>query len=296
MKFKKTISILICSLLLVSTFSVQAQAKVTSINAPYGGVWTFFSFDPSEYNKVGMTKGKPTLCVDRIIYLSPKQVASLSGKLLSEYHRSVVLGEIKGAALGGSTELTKNLILKHLGTEVAGLLNNFIGVIGWSYAIMSFVDAFSNSYVYSAVSSAARANKGLIIKYHTSQNRSGKYTNSGFVYFKWDGSSIYGSYPYVKTPPAHIGNFNAGKNITLTAKPPKPNNSGYSRLLKVTSPLMYGNDVKKVQARLNQLGYKAGSVDGYYGNNTRNAVIRFQKAKGLSADGIVGPQTWKKLF
>lgn len=73
-------------------------------------------------------------------------------------------------------------------------------------------------------------------------------------------------------------------------------NSGYYRLLKVTSPLMYGSDIKKVQSKLNSLGYNAGKVDGYYGNNTKNAIIRFQKAKKISADGIVGPQTWNKLF
>lgn len=74
------------------------------------------------------------------------------------------------------------------------------------------------------------------------------------------------------------------------------NNSGYYRVLKITSPLMYGSDIKKVQSKLNSLGYNAGKVDGYYGNNTKNAVIRFQKAKKISADGIVGPQTWNKLF
>ncbi|WWU66880.1 hypothetical protein QJR26_19005 (plasmid) [Clostridium baratii] len=256
MKFKKTFSVIICSLLLVSTFSVQAQAKVTSINAPYGGVWTFFSFDPSEYNKVGMTKGKPTLCVDRIIYLSPKQVSSLAGKLLSESHRNNYLGQIKSFAYAGATEGTQSLILKYLGKDVASAINPYIGAIGWSYTIISLVDTWAKNYVYSTISSAARENKGLIFKYHTSQDRSGNYKHSGFVYFKWDGSSIYGSYPYVKTPPAHIGNFHSGKNITLTAQPHKPNNSGYSRLLKVTTPLMYGNDVKKVQARLNQLAIK----------------------------------------
>lgn len=74
------------------------------------------------------------------------------------------------------------------------------------------------------------------------------------------------------------------------------NNSGYYRVLKVTSPLMYGEDIKKLQFGLNLLGFKAGAVDGYYGNNTKNAVIRFQKAKKIPADGIVGPQTWNKLF
>ncbi|WWU66847.1 peptidoglycan-binding protein (plasmid) [Clostridium baratii] len=84
-------------------------------------------------------------------------------------------------------------------------------------------------------------------------------------------------------------------NQKFTA-PTSSNNSGYSRVLKVTNPLMHGNDVKKVQNKLNQLGYNAGTADGYYGNNTKNAVIRFQKAKGISADGMVGPTTWNKLF
>ena len=72
--------------------------------------------------------------------------------------------------------------------------------------------------------------------------------------------------------------------------------SGYSRILKLTSPLMYGEDIKAVQNRLNSLGYNAGTADGYYGNGTRTAVINFQTAKGLDADGDVGPTTWNALF
>ncbi len=36
-------------------------------------------------------------------------------------------------------------------------------------------------------------------------------------------------------------------------------------------------------------------VDGKYGNETRNAVKKFQKANNLEADGIVGLQTWRYL-
>ena len=72
--------------------------------------------------------------------------------------------------------------------------------------------------------------------------------------------------------------------------------NSYNRLLKVTSPLMYGDDIKAVQNKLNSLGYMAGTADGYYGTMTKNAVIKFQQNKKLEADGVVGPSTWNYLF
>ena len=72
--------------------------------------------------------------------------------------------------------------------------------------------------------------------------------------------------------------------------------SSGDRTLKVTSPLMYGQDIKNVQSRLNSLKYNAGTVDGYYGNGTANAVRDFQGINGLSVDGMVGPETRSKLF
>lgn len=70
----------------------------------------------------------------------------------------------------------------------------------------------------------------------------------------------------------------------------------YSRLLKLTDPLMYGLDVKEVQAMLKKLYYKPGTIDGWYGSNTYKAVKRFQQRNSITIDGIVGPVTWKKLF
>lgn len=52
---------------------------------------------------------------------------------------------------------------------------------------------------------------------------------------------------------------------------------------------------KAIQQRLKELGYYKGSVDGVYGQGTRSAVISFQKANGLTADGIVGPKTAQAL-
>ena len=51
------------------------------------------------------------------------------------------------------------------------------------------------------------------------------------------------------------------------------------------------NYVKWLQECLNMLGYNCGTVDGWYGNNTRNAVRSFQQAKRLVADGIFGDNT-----
>ncbi len=56
-----------------------------------------------------------------------------------------------------------------------------------------------------------------------------------------------------------------------------------------------GPCVNVVQAVVNaKLGSRL-AVDGQYGKKTAAAVKRFQKAAGISADGIVGPQTWAAL-
>ena len=56
-----------------------------------------------------------------------------------------------------------------------------------------------------------------------------------------------------------------------------------------------GDAVRKLQELLNAKGYTCGSVDGIFGSKTKAAVLAFQKANGLGADGIVGPLTWGKL-
>ena len=54
-----------------------------------------------------------------------------------------------------------------------------------------------------------------------------------------------------------------------------------------------------IQFKLNSLKYNCGIVDGIYGTDTHDAVVKFQKAvgfKGKDVDGIVGRMTWNKLF
>ena len=52
-----------------------------------------------------------------------------------------------------------------------------------------------------------------------------------------------------------------------------------------------GSDVTAVQRKLIQWGYLSGAADGKYGEDTRRAVLAFQRRNGLSADGRVGPAT-----
>lgn len=52
-----------------------------------------------------------------------------------------------------------------------------------------------------------------------------------------------------------------------------------------------GDEVRRIQTKLKQLGYYNGAVDGIYGSATRKAVISFQRSCGLTADGIAGPKT-----
>ena len=49
-----------------------------------------------------------------------------------------------------------------------------------------------------------------------------------------------------------------------------------------------GDDVRLLQTKLNSLGYDCGNADGDFGTKTDKAVKKFQKAKGLTQDGIVG--------
>lgn len=58
-----------------------------------------------------------------------------------------------------------------------------------------------------------------------------------------------------------------------------------------------GPPVRDIQDRLAALGHDSnGDPRGRFEDGTRGAVISFQKAKGLDADGIVGPDTWRALY
>ncbi len=52
-----------------------------------------------------------------------------------------------------------------------------------------------------------------------------------------------------------------------------------------------GANVTELQNALNALGFNAGAADGQFGAKTGDALRAFQRANGLPADGVYGPQT-----
>jgi len=66
----------------------------------------------------------------------------------------------------------------------------------------------------------------------------------------------------------------------------------YTRLLK---PGTRGDDIKQIQTYLTSKGYILGLPDGIFGPKTKQAVINFQKANGLTPDGLIGKLTIAKM-
>ena len=57
-----------------------------------------------------------------------------------------------------------------------------------------------------------------------------------------------------------------------------------------------GEEVKKLQAALAELGYTITDPEGEFGSSTKNAVFLFQDEHGLKATGILDAETYHALF
>ena len=60
-------------------------------------------------------------------------------------------------------------------------------------------------------------------------------------------------------------------------------------------PIMSGEDIEKIQKKLNKVMKCNLDIDGEYGPKTAAEVVRFQAKKKLTPDGIIGPKTAEAL-
>ena len=67
------------------------------------------------------------------------------------------------------------------------------------------------------------------------------------------------------------------------------------RLLKLTTPMLEGSDIFKLQQTLKDKGF-AITPDGYYGNDTKEVVEQFQAQANIEIDGVIGNDTRTALF
>ena len=86
-----------------------------------------------------------------------------------------------------------------------------------------------------------------------------------------------------------------GTPVSSAAASPAPRDVHAAKLgARVLHLGMTGSDVRQLQRRLTRAGYQV-TVTGRFNRRTRSAVIRLQRARGLTPDGIAGQRTLEAL-
>lgn len=96
---------------------------------------------------------------------------------------------------------------------------------------------------------------------------------------------------YSQIPQLEVGDQRLLDNYVLQF----PSSVDMERTLSLTTPYMRGDDVKRVQQALKNLGYNI-VADGVFGPRARDIVMQFQKAKNITPNGIVDAAVRKLLF
>ena len=109
------------------------------------------------------------------------------------------------------------------------------------------------------------------------------------------GSAV-GSWFKIASGP-HAGRYCSGSYLTPSASTPVTNAAYVTAITRVTGgvPLRSGWAGTRVHLTQKRLGMERFGSDQTYDATTRRAVIDFQRSRRLTADGVVGPATWKAL-
>jgi hypothetical protein len=83
--------------------------------------------------------------------------------------------------------------------------------------------------------------------------------------------------------------------IQYTQGTPNPVAAPVGVIYRLTTPMMKGEQVTKIQQALQTAGFSPGAIDGEFGPHTSSAVVAFQLGNGLTPDGEVGAATAQAL-
>jgi peptidoglycan hydrolase-like protein with peptidoglycan-binding domain len=95
--------------------------------------------------------------------------------------------------------------------------------------------------------------------------------------------------------PATTPSTTTSPSTTTTPTTTAPATSPVPAPTATLAPGASGTQVSVLQRALRSLGFYTGPIDGSYGPKTQQAVSAFQRSAGLTADGVFGPATLKKL-
>lgn len=176
---------------------------------------------------------------------------------------------------------------------------------GTKNAVISFqktyglsADGIAGNGTLTAISTTVnRMNKGIIAKGQVSENVriiQNELKTLGYLKGNADGAFGTGTEAAVKafqkasglTQDGLVGSGTRAKlaEAVKNHNQPKPEDT----VLKVGSK---GAKVEDLQRKLQALGYNVGTLDGQFGQTTKDAVVSFQKTYGLTADGQAGTKT-----
>lgn len=155
----------------------------------------------------------------------------------------------------------------------------------------------ANGFDSYAFAEMLRINRDSRIKYIISNRRicAGHDGPSPWVWRKYNGQNPHDHHVHISVLSDKV-DYDDADDWNLTGAPVKGSPStqhtadNYVPPPRLLRQGFSGQDVRDLQKLLKI------TIDGRFGKDTKAAVVRFQKAAGIVADGIVGPQTWKLLL
>lgn len=106
--------------------------------------------------------------------------------------------------------------------------------------------------------------------------------------------SEHGSVPTTSVPTTSVATSTSTTSTSTTVAPTTTTTQPRTPIPDLSLGDM-GARVLALQDRLSALGYWLGAPDGVFGDSTQQAVYALQKAASITADGVVGPVTWRAL-